>query len=211
MSFKNIGALWSLHDTFTVPEAATLLAGFDPYSVDSSGEYFRDPETNLTDSAGIKDVKTAYSLLVNAIKAEKLHADIHKDVTMWRDVEGFDIEEACKGDCDYLDLPDVSTPSGTMCCRESIDWVKTTIAREHLIAWLASRGHKTGFFFPNDSTDTPGYLDTNHKRFAPKLAAAVKAWEAMEDANLQGDLKPKSAMERWLEVSHSVPRLCGAR
>lgn len=78
------------------------------------------------------------------------------------------------------------------------------VDRDSLVQWLRSKTVTTGFFFPNDSTDTPGYLDPNHKRFAPKLAAAVKAWEAMEDANLQGDLKPKPAMERWLGVNYKA-------
>lgn len=62
------------------------------------------------------------------------------------------------------------------------------------------------FFFPEDlakdvttlpskGTGVPDYLNPNHPRFAPKLAAAVNAWLAVTDP---GPRTPKQALERWL-------------
>src|SRR3954471_16862425 len=52
------------------------------------------------------------------------------------------------------------------------DWAKTTVTRDHLVAWLKTRGFTRGFFFPAAS-NVPDYLDPNHPNYAPKLAAAV--------------------------------------
>lgn len=65
---------------------------------------------------------------------------------------------------------------------------------ESLKSWLRSRGFTTGFFFPADG-DLPEYLDPTHERYAPKLAAAVRAWMAVTDC---GKTSPKKALEKWL-------------
>lgn len=44
-------------------------------------------------------------------------------------------------------------------------------------------------------SDEHGYLDPLHPRYAPKLAAAVKAWQAVQET---GKRTPKQAMEKWL-------------
>jgi hypothetical protein len=61
-------------------------------------------------------------------------------------------------------------------------------------AWLASRGFRTGFFFPN-ATDSPNFLDRGITRYAPKLAAAVLAWQAVTDPCGK---HPKQALMKWL-------------
>lgn len=43
---------------------------------------------------------------------------------------------------------------------------------------------------------TPDYLDPNHPRYAPKLAAAVQAWLAVTDP---GKKTPKTALKEWLQ------------
>ena len=40
-----------------------------------------------------------------------------------------------------------------------------------------------------------GYLDPKHPRFAPKLAAAVRAWQSV---TAPGNKSPKQAIEKWL-------------
>jgi len=42
----------------------------------------------------------------------------------------------------------------------------------------------------------PGYLDTTHPRYTPKLAAAVKAWLAVTE---QPGKTPSQAIRAWLE------------
>ncbi|MBL0353051.1 MAG: hypothetical protein IPP03_10460 [Dechloromonas sp.] len=65
---------------------------------------------------------------------------------------------------------------------------------ESLRKWLFSRGITAGFFFPN-GTNAPDYLDPNNSRYAPKLAAAVRAWQVVTDLNGK---TPKQALAKWL-------------
>ncbi len=70
-----------------------------------------------------------------------------------------------------------------------------------LIKWLASRGVSTGYFFAEDKAK--GSLrDPDHPRYAPKLAAAVAAWEAF-DENLQASGTAKQKLAKWLRL-HSA-------
>ena len=89
--------------------------------------------------------------------------------------------------------------NGNQCgvINDSVDIEDSRIEVESLRQWLVSRGIRTGFFFPLVS-DSPDYLDPNHQRYAPKLAAAVKVWLAMEDENLMRGMAVKDAMSDWL-------------
>lgn len=182
MSFnKTIDPLWALYDYYNVHQAAALIAGVDPNLVDETGEYFRDPETNLTDSKGITRVHTAFSLLANAIKAKTLPAlirykaelqyiagiDVYKERKHWK---GENVEQI-----DAID-PRTGALEGFV-IDELPDWREMLISRDDLIILLSRRGFRSEFFFPN-TTDEPDYLDSNHPRYSVKLAAAVKAWIA---------------------------------
>jgi hypothetical protein len=76
----------------------------------------------------------------------------------------------------------------------SINLVESRVDVESLRGWLATRGIRTGFFFPT-ATDAPDYLDPKNPRYAPKLAAAVRAWQSVTDA---GGKHPKQALAKWL-------------
>lgn len=80
----------------------------------------------------------------------------------------------------------------------SIDPSRSTVDVDSLRNWLESRGMRTGFF-SSSTTGSPDYLDPRNPRYAPKLAAAVKVWQAMEDGNLLRGKSPVKAMEAWLE------------
>ena len=43
--------------------------------------------------------------------------------------------------------------------------------------------------------NTPGYLDPRNSRYPPKLAGAVRAWEAVTDVKGKS---PKQALDKWL-------------
>lgn len=46
-------------------------------------------------------------------------------------------------------------------------------------------------------------MNPQHPRYSEELAAAVKAWQAMEDENLLlGKSSPKSAMIDWLTIKY---------
>lgn len=80
---------------------------------------------------------------------------------------------------------------------ESIDIENSRIEVESLRRWLAGRGLKTGFFFPEEH-DFADYLDREHARYAPKLAAAVEAWRAMENEAAITGKTPKQVLMKWL-------------
>jgi hypothetical protein len=76
----------------------------------------------------------------------------------------------------------------------SINIKESTVDVDSLVLWLADRGLKTGFF-ARDISESADYLDPKHPRYAPKLAAAVKAWLAIEDP---AGRHPKQALTKWL-------------
>lgn len=82
--------------------------------------------------------------------------------------------------------------------QDSVDPVASVLEVPSLKDWLAQRGFRSGFFFPS-ATQASDYLDPNHPRYAPKLAAAVKVWRAMDDENLLKGKGTVAAMEQWLE------------
>ena len=76
----------------------------------------------------------------------------------------------------------------------TIDPYKSVVNVESLTQWLRLKGFTTGFFFP-EPIATMDFLDPLNTRYAPKLAAAVNAWQAVTDA---GKKSPKQALEKWL-------------
>lgn len=80
---------------------------------------------------------------------------------------------------------------------DSIDLTKSWVEVESLRSWLASRGVCKGFFFPT-AIGTPDYLDSDHPRYAPKLAAAVKAWLACADESAHQGRSVKNILIKWL-------------
>jgi poly(3-hydroxyalkanoate) synthetase len=62
-------------------------------------------------------------------------------------------------------------------------------------SWLRGRGLMPKFFFPEGEKEAPDYLDKEHSRYAPKLAAAVNAWLSTKD---EPKKSPKQTLERWL-------------
>jgi hypothetical protein len=77
---------------------------------------------------------------------------------------------------------------------DSINLYSSRIEVESLKTWLIGRGFQHGFFFPNP-VEAPGYLNPANPRYAPKLAAAVSAWQAVTDPVGR---HPKQALAKWL-------------
>ena len=75
---------------------------------------------------------------------------------------------------------------------------------------MKKRGISSGFFFPDDFDDR-NYLDPENSFYAPKLAAAVVAWESVSSNERLLDGKtPKQAIEKWLREHASEYGLTGA-
>lgn len=78
-------------------------------------------------------------------------------------------------------------------------WNETKVNVSDLKAWLLSKNYKPAFFFGEQSSNEPDYLNPNHQRYSAKLAASIKAWQAMDDDNLLQKKSPKQAMEAWMQ------------
>ncbi|MBM4125301.1 MAG: hypothetical protein FJ246_10185 [Nitrospira sp.] len=79
----------------------------------------------------------------------------------------------------------------------------TKVTHDDLKQWARKHGIKTDFFL-QDNTQVAGYLDKSNPCYSPKLAAAIRAWEAIsaEVANrpdLLANKKIKPLLENWLE------------
>jgi len=98
----------------------------------------------------------------------------------------------------------------------NLDWRKVTIAKTDLIDWLIAKGSAPAFFAdaiqerkdairqgravlpsPVQQPAAPAYLNRAHPRYASKLAAAVRAWEATRD--MPGK-SPKQVIKEWLRT-----------
>lgn len=88
----------------------------------------------------------------------------------------------------------VSDTCGNLNFSTSTISVESLVERESVRSWLQSRGITSGFFFSGESTAVD-YLNAEHPRYAPKLAAALRAWMSVTDP---GSKTPKQALVRWL-------------
>jgi hypothetical protein len=173
---------WRLCDELSVVQAACLIVGVDPYD-------YRDMMTDgapsppkVSNSNPLpkpsyprKKFEAVFIALKNAIKGDRLSAA----------VTNYDLDGS-----EPYDNQDLT------------DWDDTTIMVEDLRKWLESKNITTGFFFP-ETQPGPPYLDPKNKFYAPKLAAAVRAWQAVtsESRYLDNGRSPKQNLEKWLTVN----------
>ena len=187
---------WRLCDELSVVHAALLIVGCDPGSEDGYAENWQPHEYP-------KGYLAAKSGLTAAILAGRLPATIRR--AAWE--RGWD-EEPAEGEAFTKNVrvherdAQAGEAAGAraglvargVIFRAQPDWKMTTVLVDDLRDWLASRGIKTGFFFPK-APDAPDYLDPANPRYAPKLAAAVQAWRAVTDP---GGKHPKQGLLKWL-------------
>jgi hypothetical protein len=196
---------WRLCDHLSVQDAAALVIGAEPSSLHGSGEgiYLAVHHCDAGPSARAGMFQAVFTAIKNAIQAGTITAQVRMSS---REHGSADME----ADADYASIgrpyqPGTTAADGELFSGEGFfyrpfpDWSLTTIAVEDLKAWLASRGMVSGFFFPNREEGQPGYLDSTHPNYAPKLAAAIRAWEAVtSDTERQRGKTPKQALTKWL-------------
>ena len=164
---------WRLCDALTVVQAALLLAGVDPSKNDV--ELYVEERAPSSQPPKYPAIKTA---LEHAIRRSKLKAYViyYSDpTTQNKPLEKYDL------------------------LSDSICWLQTSILVSDLKAWLSEKGICSGFFFPTAKEDAD-YLDPLHPRYAPKLAAAVRAWQAITEPKGK---TPKTALMKWLRENAS--------
>lgn len=82
-----------------------------------------------------------------------------------------------------------------------IDFSRSAVKVLSLIVWLEERGFETAAFaLPKDKP--MGFRDSNHPRYAPKLLAAVEAWESYNTESTDvGTVKQRLMI--WLRLNAS--------
>jgi hypothetical protein len=175
---------WRMCVDLSVIQCILLIIGVDPKHTEL------DVETNLSSRPdGYEAVSTAVK---NAIRRGKLRAHvIHQgcDYGWLEEPISPDVEVARTHEGRYVAL------------QHEPDWHRTTISVEDIRAWLESRNVTGGFFF-SAKTASVAYLDANHKHYAPKLAAALEAWQAVDsDPSLTRNRSVKEALTIWLNKS----------
>ncbi len=168
---------WRLCDELSFEQAAILIIGGVPGEIEAmalSGAELL-PRSAARYYPRLDAARTA---IVNAAAGKRLPAKL-KFKTVDQYDQGFECVVAKEGD--------------------TIDPERSTVLVSDLKNWLLSRGLRTGFFFP-EGQSVPDYLDPAHSRYAPKLAAAVRAWMACDDPKGR---HPKQALMKWLR-EHSA-------
>ena len=177
---------WRLCDELSVIQAALLIVDEDPAV---SQEYILGWDSQNRP----RGFDAAFAALKNSIKSSSLAA-----IVRW---DSYDSIEVCSSNFgDYDDCSKlVDTSNGAELYVKTVpNWHDTTIRVEDLRDWLKHRGLKSGFFFPQAS-DIPDYLDPNNANYAPKLAAAICAWETVTlDPSLIKATTAKQSMVKWL-------------
>lgn len=87
---------------------------------------------------------------------------------------------------------------------QEVNFEESLVAVDSLKQWLENKGFSEGFFFPK-STTIPDYLNKKHSCYSPKLAGAIRGWEAIqEDPKYQDNGKTiKANLGAWL-VAHAA-------
>lgn len=189
----DIDPFWGLNEDFTIDEAAALIVGMNPAYVDRC-----ERDTNFERNyPGIGPTRAA---LVSAIAAKRLRATIRYDAEPRYDYSGTDwLKE--RGYWKGEDVREVEDLEGKAFVIDAVpNWRTSTVAIDDLREWLSRKNWRSAFFFPNTAesaapSGVPDYLDRTNGRYAPKLAAAVSAWQAVTDA---GKKSPKAALAKWL-------------
>lgn len=86
--------------------------------------------------------------------------------------------------------------------------VVNLVSMDSLKEYLSKKSIYPHFFFPPaQKSGKPEYLDPNHPRYAPKLAAAVEAWLNVTEVS---GTSPKQALMRWLRKNAARFGLTGS-
>ena len=81
---------------------------------------------------------------------------------------------------------------------DDTSWDESTVHIESLREWLQKRNFQDGFFISKEDR-VDKIEDSSNEFYAPKLAAAVRAWnEVTVDPEALNGKTPKKALEIWL-------------
>lgn len=175
---------WRLSDEFSVVQAVLLIVDLfpDEFPYVMTWEEHKRPE----------NFSATFSALSHAILGERLPATLRYKAEM---LPVFTEEEL-----NHYSLNGMNLTDSSMTYSKDVDWDQSTIKIDDLKKWLFSRGVTTGFFFPEaGGNNCSHYLDTGNKNYAPKLGAAIGAWQAVNaNPELTKGKTVKQALLKWL-------------
>lgn len=173
---------WRLADGFTLNTAAALICGGAPSRVCSSS--YDDDEVwyYRTETGECDTIQHAFSAVLDSLAVASKKGTLKADSVYF-------------GKFNHVRWDGDESVGNWEPAKAGIDTARTTVSRDDLVSWLSSRGLSTGFFFPSISRQSPDYLNPKNPRYAPKLAAAVRAWQAVTDPSGK---HPKQALAKWL-------------
>ncbi len=174
---------WVLRsERLTLPEAALLIAGLNPYMCEFADE-IRPEEGDIYKGGYLVELpkialfRAVYKEMIRAGKEGQLKIEWFYD--------------------QYLSLNPM---------RKYRVVAYSTVSIEDLRKWLLSRGERPKLLFPEDDSHEMkdqeyAFQNPTHPRYASKLAAVVAAWEAVEEAAPNKTVK--QTLEKWLQENAS--------
>jgi hypothetical protein len=207
---------WKLAEELSVVDAAILITGNDP------DDYYVDPEGQRRQSTNYDGFAATFRALKSAILSNRLRANVrlkarhssaHWDGGLESYVGDFAAENEGEVSYDMLmarqesfgtieanfDLSDFIRGRSIYVAKEP-DWQETTIEVDILKEWLKERNFFPPFFFSRTPRD--GFRDKEHPRYAPKLAACIAAWEAVQQSAPNKSVK--QTLKDWLRSNASA-------
>lgn len=208
---------WRYCDELSVVDAALLIVGLNPGDVELQGRPIEEARLIQLDLGGEdltsweRDFRAVFKALRYAILRDKLSANIaricRKPSYQW--IGGRPTAQYLgEGEQEFIYDGLLVAPErlfstsrdmnagyeGKIYYIQEPDWFQTTVVVDHLKSWIASKGDRPSFFYPD--AKLRGFEDEYHDRYSPKLAAVVAAWEAVEEPPKGRTVK--QTLERWL-------------
>ncbi len=178
---------WKFCEELTVVQAALLIVGVDP----STTSWSTGGPISSVRPQGYDAVLAALS---NSIKAGRLSARLRSPARESGYVRYPQDNEMVSKDQRGVEIIFRCEP----------DWFLTTISVDDLKNWLQARGFTPEHFFPDRTGTVPEYLDPKAEHYAPKLAAAVSAWQAVTaNPKATKGRSAKRAITNWLTSNAS--------
>jgi RNA-splicing ligase RtcB len=213
-SMSEINPAWKTRNALKVTEAACLMAGIEPTKIgfDSVPPHFRDPKLDVPENLPfIEDVHANFLLLLEAINNKGIETiSLHQARPREGDGDKPRSNEriAYKYEWFYRDKDDIGREDLIVC--DAPDWSLADVHRDHLKAWLVNIGHHDKFFNPESGAAVAAagaggraFMDPSHKRYSPKLAMAVTAWEEYEGT--EEDIKQKDIEKLIKKKAKTIP------
>ena len=201
MAFCNeIDPAWKNIDILTVEQVASLMAGFDPNNVvfDPLPSRFRGLESDSANTADINRVFVCFTMLTTAIEDnsdKKLKADIIYSARLCDNNNQLGGNEGIIRKYEWFNNDNNDIGRQDIIYNTLSDWSKTKVRRDHVITWLKLTEYNDMFFNPKSDmiADNRAFMNPEHLRYNPLLAAAVTVWEAFEAEDVKNEYRNKNS------------------